>query len=1191
MSENAATSTSVGSLTATDTDGDTITYSITGGNTDIDGDGKTAVAINASTGAITVNDTGDFDFEGVKTFNLTVQASDGSLSSTATATINLTDVNESPKFLMTSTAQGLTLDALQKQFISTTDALIPMSGDFSISVDAKLDEIDQRYYEIVSQGKSGTNGFYIGFLDNQLRLGDSWQVTNVEKPADDSWHSYQLSKVGNRAYFYLDGELLAETDSFRNPDPLDTFAIGKQFENIELDGEYWNGSINNVKIFSKGLGQNELNQVRQGNNLSSQTISFAFKDGGTVTAISEFTKGGSWVGGLSAKDPEGDTVSYSITDGNLDVDGDGNLAFAINSSNGAITVNDASDLDFGKTNSFDLTVKASDGASSSTTISTVKLTNINEAPTLAGKAFSLAENMSANASVGSLSSSDPDSDTLSYSITGGNTDVDGDGSAAFKINAFTGAITVNDVGDLDFEKIKSFNLTVGASDGSLSSTATATINLTNVNEAPTLRTSAGTIAENLGEDQPAGTGVIGGDPEGNSITYRIVGGNTDVDGDGKAAFKINASTAAITVNDSGDLNYELIKTFSLSVQASDGSLSSKATVAVKLSNVDEDPTGAVTISGTATEGSKLTAVSTLKDPDGEATAPAQVQWLRDGAAITGATSSTYLLTATDVGKAIRVRVSYTDGGGFAESVSSSAVTPTAATRNPGVTVSGTDKTTGENGDTAVFSVRLNAAPVKEAVTVRFAVSDATEAKLSATSLTFTKANWNIGQTLTVTGVDDDANDGDVSYNLTASIDTNELTYKRVTVSPIALTNKDDGKDKPILKEGSSGIDYLVGGNGDDRLYGMGNMDDLSGGRGNDRLYGGDDDDLLYGEDGNDWLYGGYDDDKLYGGSDDDELYGEAGADLLEGGTGNDYLDGGTGADTMIGGAGNDTYFVDNARDVIDDQGGLTDEDTVIVMATITYKLAANVENAELRDGSGAASLTGNSLNNDLTGNGSANSLDGGNGSDMLDGGAGKDTLVGGDGADILIGGLGNDSLNGGSGDDLVNYSDAAGEVTVNLTSGRSSGDGIDTLASIEDVIGSEGDDIIIGSAVGNELTGGLGADQVSLGADKAVDWLLYRAVVESTAAERDRISQFVSQQDKISVSGIDANSKLAGDQAFQFSGTTAKANALWYGQADVDGDKQADDLIVYADVNGDGKADFEVGLVGVVKLVQTDFVL
>jgi hypothetical protein len=231
------------------------------------------------------------------------------------------------------------------------------------------------------------------------------------------------------------------------------------------------------------------------------------------------------------------------------------------------------------------------------------------------------------------------------------------------------------------------------------------------------------------------------------------------------------------------------------------------------------------------------------------------------------------------------------------------------------------------------------------------------------------------------------------------------------------------------------------------------------------------------------------------------------------------------------------------------------------------------------------------LNNDLTGNGSKNTLDGGGGNDVLDAGAGNDKLMGGEGTDVLIGGLGTDSLNGGAGDDAADYSEASSSVNVNLLTGKSKGDGDDTLISIEDVIGSEGDDIFIGSAVGNEFTGGLGADQMSLGQDTAVDLLVYRAVSESLAAERDRISQFVSQQDRISLSGIDADSKVAGDQAFQFNSTTAKANALWYLQVDVDGDKKANDLVVYADVNGDTKADFEIGLVGVVKLVQADFVL
>ena len=667
-------------------------------------------------------------------------------------------------------------------------------------------------------------------------------------------------------------------------------------------------------------------------------------------------------------------------------------------------------------------------------------------------------------------------------------------------------------------------------------------------------------------------------PASKSITYSMTGGNIDVDKDGKSAFKINSSNGVITVNDSGDLNYEATKTFSLTVQASDGSLSSTATATINLTNVDEDPTGSLTINGTAIQGNQLTALSTVKDPDGNGTA--KYQWLRNDVAISGANTSTYTLNASDVGKSIKVRLSYTDGGGFKESVTSAGVT--AAGLGPGVSISGSDKTTGEDGDTAAFTVSLNAAPTDN-VTLNFAASDTTEAKLNTLSLTFTKDNWNVAQTLTVTGVDDDADDGNVAYNLNVTLSSADAQYAALKVTPIALVNNDDAMDKPITKYiGTSGDDTYRGSNGNDVLYsGYGN-DVLYGGRGDDRLYGEQNGDVLFGEDGNDKLYGGYEADELYGGTGSDELYGQEDEDRLEGGAGNDYLDGGTGADRMIGGSGNDTYFVDNAKDVIDDQGAATDKDTVIVMATISYALAANVENAELKDASGAASLTGNTLNNDLTGNGSKNTLDGGAGNDVLDAGAGDD---------ILIGGVGDDSLSGGAGDDQVDYSLVKSAVNINLASGKASGVGADTLTSIEDVVGGAADDIIVGNTMGNELTGGLGADRMSLGADKAMDMLVYRAVSESLAAERDRISQFVSQQDRISLSGMDADSKVAGDQAFQFNNTTAKANALWYRQVDVDGDKKANDLIVYADINGDAKADFEIGLVGVVKLVQADFVL
>ena len=148
--------------------------------------------------------------------------------------------------------------------------------------------------------------------------------------------------------------------------------------------------------------------------------------------------------------------------------------------------------------------------------------------------------------------------------------------------------------------------------------------------------------------------------------------------------------------------------------------------------------------------------------------------------------------------------------------------------------------------------------------------------------------------------------------------------------------------------------------------------------------------------------------------------GAATNDWIKAGIGNDILNGGAGADTMIGGAGNDSYYVNNVGDSIIENAN---EGTDTVFTTITYTLAANVENLTLQ-GTTAINGTGNDLNNTITGNTAANVLIGGAGNDILNGGAG---------ADILIGGVGNDNLSLGLNDnaiDNVNYVLGGGVDTV-----------------------------------------------------------------------------------------------------------------------------------------------------------------
>ena len=119
-----------------------------------------------------------------------------------------------------------------------------------------------------------------------------------------------------------------------------------------------------------------------------------------------------------------------------------------------------------------------------------------------------------------------------------------------------------------------------------------------------------------------------------------------------------------------------------------GSVTQSFTITV--ANVNDAPTGQVTISGTATQGQTLTAVtSNIADVDGLGTFT--YKWKRGGDIIVGATESTYTLTQADVGYQIRVRVFYQDAQGTDEDLISE---PTSTVANVNDAPTGTVTITG-----------------------------------------------------------------------------------------------------------------------------------------------------------------------------------------------------------------------------------------------------------------------------------------------------------------------------------------------------------------------------------------------------------------------------------------------------------------------------------------------------------------
>ncbi len=109
---------------------------------------------------------------------------------------------------------------------------------------------------------------------------------------------------------------------------------------------------------------------------------------------------------------------------------------------------------------------------------------------------------------------------------------------------------------------------------------------------------------------------------------------------------------------------------------------------------------------------------------------------------------------------------------------------------------------------------------------------------------------------------------------------------------------------------------IIGGAGNDALYGTVNGDTIFGRGGNDDIFGSEGVNTLYGEDGNDALYGGSNADYIYGGKGNDNLYGAGGNNKLFGNEGNDILYSGSGNDLIDGGAGNDNIWLGGGLDTV-----------------------------------------------------------------------------------------------------------------------------------------------------------------------------------------------------------------------------------------------------------------------------------
>lgn len=1198
-------------LSATDPDaGQTLTWSLLD-----DADGR--FTINAATGAVTVADASKINFEAAASHQITIQVSDGTATSSASITINVsnaapsapTDTNAADNTVSENAANGAVVAGLS---IIAED---PNGGPVTYSL------VDD------AGGRFAINA-----------------ATGVVTLADASLLDYDLATAHQITVRSSDGTADAPTDT--------TFTIDLV---------------------------NAAPSIPTDTDTAANTVSEDAANGAAVGVTA------------SATEPKTGTVAYSLSN-------DAGGRFAIDSATGVVTVADASLLNFETASSHQITVRATDaqGAFSSQAF-TIAVTNVaNDAPQDDNPAANTISEGAANGdTVAGLSISAPDINggPLAYSLVN-------NAGGRFAINASTGVVTVANANPLDFETTTSHQITVQASSGVETASASFTIEVANAppavpsdtNGAPTLVSEHATVGTLVG-----GLTVAAPDPHGGAVTYSLTN-------NAGGRFAINATTGVVTV--ASALDHDTQASHTITVQASDGALTSSGDIVINLIDLIDSYWTGTSVANTF-------AVPDVQDwqIDGLGGNDILTGGVGDDILIGGAGNDT--LSGGDGNDTFLIGASagadsFNGGSGFdtIRATADNAVITVSAITSIEAISSGGFVGVQLNGSTAadtlnfaatvITNVSINAGAGADIVTGTSgndvlngdAGNDIISGGAGADTLNGGADNDTLdggdGDDVLIMSLGNDAYNGGEGWdevraaaNGAVMVATSLAGVEKISAKGFANVRIDapTTNNTPVNYDFSNiildGISLISGSFQDDTIIGSAGADVFDAEYGNDILSGGGGDDVFtFGQaDDFDTIDGGSGWDVLkaqmdgsvigikslanieeitaagfsnvsvagsneanlldmrafvtsgivgiHGNGGDDTIYGTDANETISGGTGNDYIDGGggddiiqlhstPGVDTLIGGSGYDIVRAMN------------------VNISILYSSFSGIEELQ---GTATAETK-------VVGSAAADEMDFRSmvltRIQWIDGGDGADTIYGSESRDVILAGVGADTLHGMGGDDVFRFYIGGGAATIyggagsnaiwggvnnvtitlkeifdiqTITSNGFSGvsialtsdaDNFDfssiTVTGITSINLGAGDDIFTGSAGADRIVGGLGADHIWGGA--GADTFVYNSIAEIGTdihnGPFDWVHDFVNGVDKVDLSAIDARTNASGNQAFTFIGSSSFTN--------VAGQLRYDSLngfcAVEGDVNGDGVADFLFYVSGgVSSLTASDFVL
>ena len=643
-----------------------------------------------------------------------------------------------------------------------------------------------------------------------------------------------------------------------------------------------------------------------------------------------------------------------------------------------------------------------------------------------------------------------------------------------------------------------------------SATSAATAAVVNINDVPTgTVTIGGTVAEDqvltavstladgdgLGvlhyqwqRDSGSGFVIVGGDQPTYTLgdadvgaVFRLVVGY--VDAHGASEYKVSATTAPVA-------------------------------------NVNDAPTGTVTISGTVAEDQVLTAVSTLADADG--LGALHYQWQRDsgsGFVIVGGDQPTYVLGDADVGGVFRLVVGYVDAHGASEYKVSATTAPVANINDGPVAVN----------DAAAVAQRLSSSG-----TVRANDSDIDNA-LSALTVTNVAFNFThvdqavvAGGTAVVGGYGTLTIKSDGTYTYVANQE--GLHVGQVGTDKFDYTIKDPSGASATAQltitvtgsaTGDANANIIISDGAGDTLIGKGGADTLTGGGGADVF-----------------SYQFYQDSTPVAfDTITDFTHGQDTLRLTP------VITGSTKVTLQTDGTNQFVYIDQNNDGIVDgmilSQGlGLQVSDIVTGVANFGFTIYGSASADTLTGGSGADIIAGYGAGDIIRGNGGADFLYGGAGADTFVYGVGDSSLSNwdviadftsgqdkinvsaADGGDVIISRFGASSF-------VYFGSAATGYSTVQVLGAIQADDLIISGAGVT-IFGSFGTETLRGGAGKDVLVGGIGTTTL-IGGDNAdtlygglgTDTFVYQSASQSNFSTFDLIVNFDYGHDKIDISAID----------------------------------------------------------------------